>query len=167
MADFKLCVCVCVCVHSQSCLTLQSPWTVAHQAPLSSKFSRQEYWSGLPFPSPGDFPDPRIEPVSLASPALTGGFFTTAAPGKPLSHIRYVNSFHPAKDCLNNALLLVSSNLCLEAAREMYPLDLLQEERTLLMVVATTPLPSLPEVPHFPRAAPSPVTGHSCHSNEM
>ena len=43
-----------------------TPWTVAHQAPPSMEFSRQEYWSGLPFPSPGDFPDPRIEPRSPA-----------------------------------------------------------------------------------------------------
>ena len=56
-----------------------TPWTVAHQAPLSMKFSRQEYWNGLPFPSPGDLLDPGIKPVSLASPALAGGFFTTAA----------------------------------------------------------------------------------------
>ena len=53
-------------------------WTVAHQAPPSMGLSRQEYWSGLPFPSPGDLPDPVIELVSLASPALAGGFFTTS-----------------------------------------------------------------------------------------
>ena len=47
-----------------------APWTVAYQAPPSMDFSRQEYWSGLPFPSPGDLPDPGIEPVSLVSPAL-------------------------------------------------------------------------------------------------
>ena len=52
--------------------------TVASQAPLSMGFSRQEYWSGLPFPSPGDLPDPGIEPVSLMSPALAGRFFTTS-----------------------------------------------------------------------------------------
>ena len=46
-------------------------------------FSRQEYWSGLPFPSPGDLPNPGIKPTSLASPALASGFCTTAAPGKP------------------------------------------------------------------------------------
>ena len=45
-------------------------------------FSSQEYWSGVPFPPPGDLPDPGIEPVALASPALAGGFFTTAPPGK-------------------------------------------------------------------------------------
>ena len=60
-----------------------APWAVAHQAPLSMRFLRQEYWSGLPFPPPGDRPSPGIEPVSLASPALTGGFFTTESPGKP------------------------------------------------------------------------------------
>ena len=54
-----------------------TPWTVAHQAALSMGFSRQEYWSGLPFPSPGDLPDPGIKPTSLTSPALASGFFTT------------------------------------------------------------------------------------------
>ena len=54
-------------------------WTVAHQAPLSMGFSRQEYYSELPFPPPGDLPDPRIKPVSLMSPALASGLFTTRA----------------------------------------------------------------------------------------
>ena len=57
-------------------------WTVACQAPLPMGFSRQEYWSGLPFPSPGDIPDTGIKPGSLASPALAVGFFTTVPPGK-------------------------------------------------------------------------------------
>ena len=52
--------------------------TVAGQAPLSMRFSRQEYWSGLPFPPPEDLPDPGIEPASLTSPALAGGFFTSS-----------------------------------------------------------------------------------------
>ena len=55
-------------------------WTVASQAPLSMGFPRKEYWSGLPFPSAGDLPDPRIKPKS---PVLAGGFFTTEPPGKP------------------------------------------------------------------------------------
>ena len=50
-----------------------TPWTVAHQAPLSMGVPRQEYWSGLPFPSSGDLPGPGIEPMSLVSPALAGG----------------------------------------------------------------------------------------------
>ena len=56
-----------------------TPWTVAHQAPLSVGFSRQEYWSGLPFSSPGDLPDPEIELESFASPALAGRFFPSWA----------------------------------------------------------------------------------------
>ena len=57
-----------------------TPWTVAHQAPLSMGFSRQEYWSGLPFPSPGYLPDPGIQPRSLA---LQADAFTSEPPGKP------------------------------------------------------------------------------------
>ena len=56
---------------TKSCLTLVIPWTVACQASLSKRFSRQEYWSGLPFPSPGDLPNPGIEPVSPALQAIS------------------------------------------------------------------------------------------------
>ena len=71
---------MCVLSHVRLYAT---PWAVAHQAPLSVGFPRQEYWNGLPFPTPGDLPDPGIKPVSLAFPALAGGFFTTVPPGKP------------------------------------------------------------------------------------
>ena len=57
--------------------SLQAPWAVALQAPLSMGFSRQEYWSGLPCPSPGDILDLGIKSKSLMSPALLGRFFTT------------------------------------------------------------------------------------------
>ena len=62
----------------QSCLTLCDPivWTVAHQALLSMKFSRQEYWNGWPCPPPGDLPHSGVEPTLLVSPALAGRFFT-------------------------------------------------------------------------------------------
>ena len=73
-----VCVCVCVCVHVCVLSRVQlfvSPWTVACQAPLSMEFSRQEYWSGLPCPSPGVLPDPGIKPRSLSSPALAGRVF--------------------------------------------------------------------------------------------
>ena len=64
---------------SQSCLTLCNTMDfVARQAPLSLGFSRKEYWSGLPFPSPDDLLYPGIELMSLMSPALSGGFFTTS-----------------------------------------------------------------------------------------
>ena len=59
-----------------------TPWTVAHQAPLSMGVPRLEYWNGLPFPSPGDLRNPGIEP---SSPALAGRFLTTEPPGKPIN----------------------------------------------------------------------------------
>ena len=72
------CVCVCVSAKSLSCVWLFTTlWLVACQVPLPTVFSRQEYWSGLPCPAPGNLPDPGIKPVSLTSPALAGGFFTS------------------------------------------------------------------------------------------
>ena len=71
----------CACVLSgQSCLTLCALWTVAHQASLPMGFFWQEYWSGLPLPSPGDLPDPGIKPESPVSPALQ----VDALPAEPL-----------------------------------------------------------------------------------
>ena len=75
-----LCMHVCMLNRVQF---FETPWTVACQSPLSMKFSRQEYWSGLPFPCPGDLPNPGIEPGSPASPALAGGFFATVPPEEP------------------------------------------------------------------------------------
>ena len=86
-------VCVCIhmcadttCVHVQSLSHVQlfvTPWTVTHQAPLS----KQECWSRLPFLTPGNLLDPGIEPVSLATSALSGRFFTTMPPGKPHTRV--------------------------------------------------------------------------------
>ena len=67
----------CVSCFSRVCLFV-TPWTVARQAPLSMGFPRQEYWSGLPCPPPGELPNPWIELLSLMSPALAGGFLTTS-----------------------------------------------------------------------------------------
>ena len=64
---------------AKSCLTLATPWTVTHQAPLSMGFPRQEYWSGLPFPPPGDLPNPGIKP---GSPALQADCLPSEPPGK-------------------------------------------------------------------------------------
>ena len=64
----------CMLSHFSYVQLFATPWTAAHQALLSREFSRQEYWSGMPFLPPGDLPDPGIEPVS---PALAGGFFST------------------------------------------------------------------------------------------
>ena len=87
------CVCVCACARtrmSTRALLLShvqiftAPWNVAHQAPLSVGSSRQEYWSGLPFPTPGNLPNQGIEPSSLVLPSLAGGFFATEPSGNLL-----------------------------------------------------------------------------------
>ena len=91
-----ICVCMCVCV----CLVMSdsaAPWTVASQAPLPMEFSRQAYWKRVPLSTRGDRPDPKIQPVSLASPALAGRFFTTAPPGKHRSPLAFRNKeFNPS-----------------------------------------------------------------------
>ena len=77
---------MCMCCYAQLFAT---SWTVAAQAPLAMEFSRQEYWSVLSFPTPGYLPDPGFETAFFASPALAGGFFTTAPPrtGNTLSQM--------------------------------------------------------------------------------
>ena len=82
-------------------MSFVTPWIVALQAPLSMGLPRQEYWIGLPFPSPGDLPDPEIE---LASPALAGRFFSTEPPGK-LKGNRQVHKY--IKTGVNNVLTVV------------------------------------------------------------
>ena len=83
----KVHICACVCTLSRSVMSDSlRPHGLAHQAPLSMVLSQQQYWSGLPFLPPRDLPDPRIEPVSPAAPALACGFFTTEPPGSH-SHI--------------------------------------------------------------------------------
>ena len=72
-------VCVCVLSHFSHVRLFATPWTVACQVPGSMEFSKKEYWSGLPFPSKGDLPNPGIKPTSLAAPALQ-------ADSLPLSH---------------------------------------------------------------------------------
>ena len=86
------------------CPTLATPWTAAHQAPLSTGFSRQEYWSGLPFPSPGDLPDPGIKPES---PALQADDLSTELWGKP--------------KVLHNSCLIVSSEGTQDGCRICLP----------------------------------------------
>ena len=79
-------------MHAQSlsCVRLfATPWTVAHQVPLSVEFYRQEYWNGLPFPIPGDLPHPGIKSVSFASPSLPGRFFITEAEVGPFFLVCY------------------------------------------------------------------------------
>ena len=79
----------------------ETPWTVAHQAPPSMGFSRQEYWSGLPFPSPGDLPDPGIKP---RSPALQAGTLTSEPAGKPIVNAIFKNCTRTAKQAKKERL---------------------------------------------------------------
>ena len=72
-------MCACVLRHFGCVRLCVTPWTIAHQAPLFMRFSRQEDWSALPCPPPGDLPNPGIKPTFLKSPALAVSFFTTSA----------------------------------------------------------------------------------------
>ena len=81
------CVCACMLSHFSRVRLFAILWTVVYQAPLSMGFSRQEYWSGLLFPNPGDLPDPGIKPTSPISPALAGGVFTTNITWAVLSYL--------------------------------------------------------------------------------
>ena len=77
-------------------------WTIAHQASLSMRFSRQEYWSGLPYPPPEDLPNPGIKPTSLMSPAVAGIFFISSAAweAQKLRHIVAVVPCSVTQSCL-------------------------------------------------------------------
>ena len=77
------------CARTSLCPTLDIPWTVACQAPLSMGFSRKECWSGFPFPPPGDLPNPGIEPVSPASLAMQADSLPAKPSGKPLLYAGY------------------------------------------------------------------------------
>ena len=107
-------LCACIEMHACSPLVIQcvrlsvTPRAVARQAPLSMNFLRQEYWSGLPCPPAGNLPNPGIEPVSPASPALAGRFFTMCLLGNPIHEVtsskqlfhalgRYLNSLFREK----------------------------------------------------------------------
>ena len=82
-------------------LLLVTPWAIAHQAPLSMAFSRQEYWSGLPCPPPGDLPDPGIKSMPHMSPGLAGRFFTTSTTCKaPLNIFNIIVSLKNKKDLI-------------------------------------------------------------------
>ena len=79
-------------------------WIIGLRALLSMEFSRQEYWSELPFPSPGDPPAPGIEPMSPVSPVLAGGFFTTAPPGNPHNPSVQFSSVHFSLSVVSDSL---------------------------------------------------------------
>ena len=99
-----------LCAQSLGCVRLfVTPWTVPRQAPLSMGFSRQEYWSGVPSPSPGDLPDPGVEPLSSASPAPQADSLPSEPPGKPMStgagSLSLLQGIFPTQE-LNQSLVL-------------------------------------------------------------
>ena len=102
-----------------------TPRALACQASLSVELSRQEYWSGLPFPPPGDLPDPEIKPEPLVSPVLAGGFFTTAAHG-----IRQAG-YHGAK---HHPGLLQVLELPLPEAQDRFILKLYASDTSLILL---------------------------------
>ena len=93
---------------AQSFLTLCNPQTIAHQAPLSTGFPKQEYWSGLPFPTPGDLP---VTVIKSMSPALASIFFTTEPRGKPEFFFCYAEQDDISKLCLLEYMCLDFSNI--------------------------------------------------------
>ena len=98
---------VCVCYLLSRAQLFETQWTVACQAPLSMEFSRQEYWSGLPFPPPGVIPDPGIEP---GSPSLQADSLPSEPPGKPMPSLVVVVGWEAVMiPCLNKFLPLLSS----------------------------------------------------------
>ena len=139
---------------AQSRLTLCVPWPVAHQAPLFMGFSRQEYWNRLSFPPPGDLPDSGIEPASLVSPTLAGGFFTIAPPGKPLNQL-YIYTYIPA--LLDPTLPILPLQLITEHRGELlvlYSSFLLATYFTpgsvYMLMLPSQLIPSCPPHPHVP-----------------
>ena len=111
------------CIGVSCVQLLATPWTVARQGPLSMGFSRQECWSRLPFPTPGDLPNPWIQHSSPASPTLAGRLFTTEPPGKPSLQsawdTAYCKSCSPGymkRNVITPALYLA----CLTMGRELH-----------------------------------------------
>ena len=140
---------------SEECVKLLSrvwlfaiPWTVAYKAPLSMEFSRQEYWSGVPFPSPGDLPDPGIEP---GSPALQAEALASEAPGKlPL---RYSRCVFIARGHLTDIIgAWESSHTCACKSLHLCP--------ALCNTVDCSPLMGL----LCPEDSPDKITGAGCHA---
>ena len=96
-------MCVCALSRFSHIQLFVTPWTVAHQAPLSGGFSRPEYWSGFSHSPPGDLLDSGIEPLSLTSPALAGSFFTSRATCEDPSILHTVSIVHARQLQLPNS----------------------------------------------------------------
>ena len=118
---------MCVLSHFSCAPFFATTWTAVRQAPLFVGFSRQEYWSGLPCPPPGDLPKPGVEPVCLTSPALAGRFFTTEPHGKPnlLIYMPYLLAPPSSSQLSLKGGPEVSFSLCIRRAlsRHLMPIN--------------------------------------------
>ena len=114
---------LCVLSHFSHVWLFATPWTVAHQTPLSMRFSRQEYWSGLLCPPSGDCPNPGMEPMSLTSLALAAGPLPLAPRGKPWpSSFPYTNNHcKGVTRCLDSGQRCQSSSLDLDCWFKLSP----------------------------------------------
>ena len=125
-------MCLRVCMLSRfSCVRLfVTPWSVACQVPLSMGFSRQEHWSGLPCSPLRDLPDPGTEPMSLLSPTLAEGFFTTESPGKPSVSMRVYNEGKSIRLCCPVLIRRTGEqvpSVCVSGKKMCLPQDFLEE----------------------------------------
>ena len=128
-------------------------WTIARQDPLSMGFSRQEYLSGFPCPSPGDLPDPGIKPASLTSPALAGGFFIASTTWEAHNSPQYSQNHVKTRTCYKGS---VFSHQKLEVEKEpkIFALVMVKMLRGCLYryelhFLTTNDLPPF-QPPHFP-----------------
>ena len=140
-------MCVCVCLHIKefrgmkvlSCFSrvwlFATPWTVARQAPLSMEFYRWKYWSGLPFPSPADLPDPGIESVSLKSPALQADSLPLASPvNEWIYNIKCTATHTHTHACTRSLTQLVTEvkppTRAIAATRQSSPIQSIRPQKT-------------------------------------
>ena len=121
---------------AQFCLTLCNPWTVACQTPSFVGFSRQEYWSGLAFPPPGDPPGPRIEP---RSPALQAGSLLSEPPRKPLFTATQFQTVLPLLDSASPHLLSTSDRMMFPQNKSYYIIVLTWVNKPFAIIVLPSP----------------------------
>ena len=105
--------CVCVLSWSVTCKLFVTPWIIAHLAPLFMGSSGQEYWSRLPFPPPGNLPNPGIKPVSPVSSALAGTLFITEPLGKPSELVVLYKRYYPLLPCSWSLQMCIDGYECL------------------------------------------------------
>ena len=164
-------VCMSTLRHSSHVLLIVTPWTVACQSPLSMEFSRQEHWSGLPFPPLGDLPNPGIEPMSLVSPSLVWRFFNIASLGSPwLSDTAIFFSFftsYNSSECFlcyrhGNILSILSiplprllSHYCCSSPKPPPPKSWIYHPFPITLLAPLLAQPPSKGVPHFDIQSPN------------